>query len=114
MNDFAKLRHREDYGDSVLVRYVELHILADKLDEARRLLKFQAPLVRNFDGCVHLEINEAMDEIGVFSTYSYWIDAEALDRYRQSEVFRKFWNRMKPMFQAKAQARSFMHLVAPM
>ncbi len=114
MSDPPQIRKREGNDGSILVRYVELHIHGNSLDEARRLLRAQAPLVRNCEGCFHLEINECLDDPGIFSTYSYWTNAEVLEQYRKSEVFREFWNRMKPMFLHKAQARSFVHLVAPM
>ena len=94
----------------VIVRYVELRIQIEKVEEVRQLLKAQAPLVRSQDGCFHLEINESIDEAGLFSTYSYWTGVDALNLYRQSDVFRDFWNRVKPLFRESAHARSFVHL----
>lgn len=97
----------------VVVRFVELHFPADAVEEARRQLTAQAPLVRQSEGCQRLEIIESTDQVGMFITYSYWRDADDLNRYRRSEVFKGFWGRVKPLFSQPARAYSFRHLVSP-
>ena len=39
-------------------------------------------------------------------TYSHWDDKEALDNYRESDLFSGLWTKIKPMFGAKPEAWS--------
>lgn len=63
-------------------------------------------LIRSFKGCSRLELLHSEKEPHVFTTYSIWDKAESLEAYRNSELFQKVWERVKPMFAARPEARS--------
>ena len=41
-----------------------------------------------------------------FFTYSYWVNEDALNNYKYSELFQGIWAVTKPMFNAKPEAWS--------
>ncbi|MFB6099197.1 MAG: putative quinol monooxygenase, partial [Salinibacter sp.] len=57
--------------------------------------------------CHHLELWRDADAEAVFTTYSHWASAEALDAYRDSDLFRSTWATVKPLFADRPQARSY-------
>ena len=68
--------------------------------------------IRNFDGCLFLELYRDRSEQNVFFTYSYWQDESFLEAYRQSELFKNVWSKTKLMFNAKPQAWSVDKIVS--
>jgi heme-degrading monooxygenase HmoA len=48
----------------------------------------------------------------VCTTHSRWRDAEALEAYRASDLFRTTWRAVKPLFAAAPEARSH-HALRP-
>lgn len=62
--------------------------------------------IRAFDGCEFLELYRDKTHTNVFFTYSYWNSKEALERYRQSDLFKAVWAKTKPLFNAKPEAWS--------
>lgn len=76
-------------------------------EEFLRIYSETSPLIVRFPGCRHLELWQREDAEGAFATYSVWSGAEALERYRTSELFRNTWARVKPLFAAPAQAESY-------
>jgi hypothetical protein len=62
--------------------------------------------IRNFPGCLFLELYRDKKDTSIFFTYSRWEKEAALEAYRQSDLFGKVWATTKPMFRSKAQAWS--------
>lgn len=62
--------------------------------------------IRNFPGCLFLELYTDKKEPTIFFTYSKWEHEDDLENYRQSELFKGVWATTKPMFRSKAQAWS--------
>jgi len=60
--------------------------------------------IRNFEGCQLLELYRDITQTNVFFTYSFWDREEALENYRQSDLFKTVWSKTKPMFNAKPEA----------
>ncbi|MEM6297211.1 MAG: putative quinol monooxygenase [Bacteroidota bacterium] len=67
-----------------------------------------SPKIRAFEGCLHLELWQDPDDSTIFMTYSHWENADALEVYRHSELFRATWAKTKPLFAAKPIAFSGM------
>jgi quinol monooxygenase YgiN len=65
--------------------------------------------IRNFEGCHHLELWQDLDTPNVFTTHSHWQGVEALEQYRQSDLFKTTWAATKVLFADKPQA--FSHVV---
>lgn len=66
-----------------------------------------APQIRAFRGCHHLELWEDARFPNICATCSHWTGREALERYRQSDLFRKTWAEVKPLFAAPPTAHSY-------
>lgn len=62
--------------------------------------------IRNFPGCHHLELWEDEQDKNIFLTYSHWESEEALNQYRDSELFKTVWSFTKALFAAKPVAFS--------
>jgi quinol monooxygenase YgiN len=65
-----------------------------------------AEQIRNFPGCLHLELLQVRDFPEILLTYSIWESAEKLDEYRHSELFNITWRQTKALFSAPAEAWS--------
>ena len=62
--------------------------------------------IRNFPGCLFLELYRDKNDATIFFTYSKWEDEIDLENYRNSQLFKEVWATTKPMFRSKAQAWS--------
>lgn len=90
----------------MLIRIVRMNFQADKVDDFLAIFENSKHKIRNFEGCQHLELLRDLDNPHIFSTYSLWENAEALENYRQSELFKTTWAATKVLFAAKPFAFS--------
>lgn len=60
--------------------------------------------IRAFEGNLHLELLQNVAQPNVLFTLSYWEDESALERYRQSELFKTTWAKTKVLFADKPEA----------
>jgi quinol monooxygenase YgiN len=67
--------------------------------------------IRNFPGCRHLELWQDENFKNIFMTYSFWDSEEALEQYRDSELFKSVWAVTKPLFAEKPFAFSSKKIV---
>lgn len=63
-------------------------------------------LIRNFEGCQHLELLKDKNNPNILFTYSKWEDPSFLEKYRKSELFANTWKDTKALFKEKAEAWS--------
>jgi quinol monooxygenase YgiN len=90
----------------MIVRIVKMKFSPDKLKEFSLYFEKIQHQIRNFEGCTHLELWQATKESNLLFTYSHWKSEEALEKYRQSALFKEFWSIAKPCFIEKAEAWS--------
>ena len=69
--------------------------------------------IRAFPGCRHMELLQSAAQPNTLFTLSIWEGEEALERYRQSELFRTTWAKTKALFAEKAEAWTVMVADAP-
>ena len=62
--------------------------------------------IRAFPGCRHMELLQNLKQPNVLFTLSFWENEEALEAYRQSELFQTTWAKTKVLFAEKAEAWS--------
>lgn len=62
--------------------------------------------IRNFPGCLYLELWRDITDETIFFTHSRWENLADLEKYRSSPLFKEVWATTKPMFRSKAQAWS--------
>jgi quinol monooxygenase YgiN len=91
----------------MLVRLVRMTFRPDAVSTFLAHFDDAAPKIRSFAGCQHLELWRDAHDSGVFTTHSHWTQAEALDAYRDSDLFRETWSSVKPLFAERPQAHSY-------
>lgn len=62
--------------------------------------------VSRFEGCRGMRLLQDIHRPNIVFTYSYWDSEEALNNYRDSELFGSVWSTIKPWFGARAEAWS--------
>ncbi len=90
----------------MIQRIVKLTIHPDKMDLFVSMFKLSKPKIIGFGGCSQVKLLRANYPDNIVFTYSYWTDAESLERYRNSELFKEIWKNVKPLFAGKPEAWS--------
>lgn len=90
----------------MLVRIVKLSLMEDKIETFLSNFEKQKYDIRNFDGCRLLELYRDKERSNIFFTYSYWTAEEALNNYRNSDLFKEIWTETKTFFKDKPEAWS--------
>ncbi|MCY7360158.1 MAG: antibiotic biosynthesis monooxygenase [Rudanella sp.] len=90
----------------MLIRIVRMTFQEDKLDAFQQIFNNSKTHIRAFPGCRHLQLLSDLDHPSVRMTYSHWDSPEALENYRQSELFRTTWATTKVLFADKPVAFS--------
>ncbi|MFD2570081.1 putative quinol monooxygenase [Spirosoma soli] len=90
----------------MLIRIVRMTFQADKLADFHTIFDNSKHHIRSFPGNRHLELLRDPDHPNVRMTYSLWESADALEAYRQSELFRTTWGATKALFAEKPVAFS--------
>jgi heme-degrading monooxygenase HmoA len=70
------------------------------------LFEERKTMIRNFEGCKHLELWQDAHADNVFFTYSIWESEQYLNHYRFSGLFKDTWAKTKALFLEKPQAWS--------
>lgn len=91
----------------MLLRVVRMTFHPSTLDSFLDHFDETAPEIRSVSGCQHLELWRDAKAPAVCTTYSHWEDEAALDRYRESDLFRSTWSTVKPLFAAPPEAHSY-------
>ena len=78
----------------------------DKVEEFLGLFERSKEKIRNFEGCLHVELCRDTKKRNVFFTYSKWTSEKALNKYRNSDFFRSTWSMTKSLFAAPPEANS--------
>jgi heme-degrading monooxygenase HmoA len=90
----------------MIVRIVQMTFDPQKVDDFQLLFEERKQIIRNFEGCTHLELWQDAHASNIFFTYSMWETEDNLNHYRFSEFFKDTWGRTKALFIAKPQAWS--------
>ena len=92
----------------MIKRIVVMHLMPGKVEQFIEIFEHIKQEVRNQQGCLSLELlRSAHPEESNVCTLSLWQSANDLETYRASALFRKTWDQVKPLFDAKAQAWTF-------
>ena len=90
----------------MLVRIVRMTFQEDKLVDFQAIFDRSKHQIRVFPGNLHLELLRDPSHPAVRMTYSLWDSADALEAYRQSDLFRTTWAATKVLFAERAIAFS--------
>lgn len=90
----------------MIIRIVKMTFHPEKVVEFETIFNESKQLIRNMEGCSHLELLNDVNESNIYFTYSYWESEIDLNNYRNSDVFAKVWAQTKVLFNAKPEAWS--------
>ena len=88
----------------MITRIVMLNFQPDRVDEFLEIFNQNKQVLAKSDGCIRLEIFKSTNDTDTYVTISNWQSEEHLEMYRQSELFKYIWSKVKPLFNNKAQA----------
>lgn len=90
----------------MFVRIVKMSFKPSEVEAFKTLFQSKKELIRNFNGCMFLELYQDKTNTNIFFTYSYWYTEQDLEAYRQSELFKSVWYETKQLFNNKPEAWS--------
>ena len=79
---------------------------AQHVDAFKEIFRLNWHLIKNFEGCSHVELLQDENQPEIFFTYSLWESEAHLNHYRNSELFARVWKSTRALFAEKAQAWS--------
>lgn len=88
----------------MIIRIVKMTFIQEEVESFQQLFAERKLLIRNFEGCTHLELWQDKANPNIFFTYSWWDSEEQLNAYRNSHFFDETWNLTKQKFAAKPEA----------
>ena len=90
----------------MIIRIVKMGFEPDTIDDFIEEFNAKKALIRNFEGCQHLQLLRDIHHPHQFFTYSYWESEEHLNNYRNSALFKDVWANTKSKFNQKPEAWS--------
>lgn len=108
INNFALGKPPSVPNAAVMIkRIVKLHFREDAVQTfLETVFEPSKTQIRAFPGCHSMELLRQVAQPNVLFTLSVWENADALERYRQSELFQNTWAKTKALFQERAEAWS--------
>ncbi|GAB2540899.1 putative quinol monooxygenase [Rufibacter soli] len=91
----------------MLIRVVRMTFHPENVPAFLEIFKVSKVKIAAFPGCRSVELLQDYHLPHVYSTYSHWDSDEALNNYRNSELFGSVWKPTKALFAEPAQAFSF-------
>ncbi len=88
----------------MITRIVQLNFQEHLVDQFLLGFDTTGPKIRAFEGCLSVELVQDKYKPYVFFTVSKWDSEEALEAYRQSDLFKKTWKNTKALFSLPAHA----------
>lgn len=90
----------------MIIRIVRMSFKPDKVADFLNIFKASKSSIRAFEGCNHLSIYRDLHHSNIYFTVSHWETADNLETYRQSELFKSTWAKVKPFFEDAPRAYS--------
>ena len=92
----------------MIVRIVKMTFKEEYTEDFKKFSLSLKDIIQNQEGCSFLEILQDTIDPKIFFTCSHWVSKEDLDRYRQSDFFKKVWFKAKQWFADKPEAWSLL------
>lgn len=90
----------------MLIRIVRMQFNENNVEDFIKMFNKTYPRIRNFNGCRFLELYQDEKNTNYYYTISKWDNAESLEEYRKSELFRDTWAITKSYFSGPPYAYS--------
>lgn len=95
----------------MITRIVKMHFRPEETNNFIHLFEEVKDKIRTFDGCKGVILLRDLRQPEIFFTYSHWESENALNTYRNSELFAETWKNTKAKFFSKAEAWSVEQVV---
>ena len=96
----------------MFIRIVKMSFAEENIPAFLENFEIIKDKIRNASGNRLLELYQDKTNKSIFFTYSYWETEEALENYRQSELFNEVWAFTKKLFNDKPEAWSVDKIVS--
>ena len=90
----------------MITRIVKLNFHKEYTGEFENIFYNCQPLIEAFEGCKSTTLHCDVNNPEQYFTISYWDSETHLENYRKSELFKNTWDKVKPLFNQKAEAWS--------
>ena len=90
----------------MLVRIVKLTLKEESLEIFFEEFNKNKMKIVNFPGCQGMRLLQDVTQKNIIMTYSHWNHEQALNSYRESDVFSTLWSNIKPHFTQRPEAWS--------
>jgi hypothetical protein len=90
----------------MIIRIVKMTFEPQKVNDFLIIFNESKQLIRDMEGCTHLELLNDINTPNIYFTYSYWNSENDLNNYRNSQLFKNVWTKTKVLFSSKAEAWS--------
>ena len=90
----------------MLIRIVKLTFKPENIPSFERIFDETKNGILAFEGCNMVELYQDRNNPCIFFTYSFWDGEPALEKYRNSDFFKKVWGSTKKLFADKPEAWS--------
>ena len=88
----------------MIKRLVKMQFKPEEAGHFIELFDRQKDLIRAFPGCLYLELLRSRQDPSIFFTFRFWTGEDALNHYRDSELFRQTWAETKKLFSQRPEA----------
>jgi len=88
----------------MITRIVKLSFESEQIETFLDLFGQHALNLQEVPGCVSLQLLRDEVEPNIFFTISVWRDTYYLEQYRQSELFKTTWFKVKLLFRDRPKA----------
>ncbi len=90
----------------MLIRIVRMHFTQAGVEQFLQIFDENKQAIRDVKGCSHLQLLRDIHDPLTYTTLSHWDNAESLELYRNSDLFKRVWGRVKTLFSERSQAYS--------
>ncbi len=96
----------------MITRIVKMTFKPECIDTFKAHFEVHKLQIRHFEGNEYLVLYQDAQNNNILFTYSFWKSHEALNLYRNSDLFKKVWAETKVMFDDKPEAWSLNEIVS--
>lgn len=89
-----------------MIRIVKMSFIPERIPAFRELFKTVKHKIEGVEGCQKVDLVQSSDDESTLMTISHWTGPEALEAYRQSDLFKSTWAKTKIHFNDKPEAWS--------
>jgi quinol monooxygenase YgiN len=90
----------------MIIRIVKMEFQSERVSDFLTFFDSVKFDIATFDGCLGMKLMQDLVNPTIIFTYSHWENQDALNNYRDSELFGKVWPNVKTWFAAKPEAWS--------